>query len=197
MRLLFFCCPEPRMLKWLYAGNAFDEWTYTPCSAASYKVDSLSLSVALRVIQELWPALLPYYMLNQRERDRLFEWLDGVSRGALACAVSITALAPLIFVDGREMVALATAVIEPRHKENMNDRSSCEEGVLYSLRSNSPSSTSKACDPLWPLVFKGSGFFDRSSRFFDHSAAKLYDLTTYDRPAGVGCPPLLPDHGPK
>lgn len=40
IRLLFFCCPEPRMLKWLYAGNAFDEWTYAPCSAALYNVDS-------------------------------------------------------------------------------------------------------------------------------------------------------------
>lgn len=42
IRLLFFCCPEPRMLKWLYAGNAFDEWTYAPCSAALYNVDSLA-----------------------------------------------------------------------------------------------------------------------------------------------------------
>ena len=41
------------MLKRLYAGNAFDECTYIPCSAALDNVYFLSISVALQVISKI------------------------------------------------------------------------------------------------------------------------------------------------
>lgn len=125
MRLLFFCCPEPRTLKWLYAGNAFDEWTHTPRSAAQYKEDFLASSVALQVISSLRALASAPSLLHAKATGA--RWFFGcLQRHASVCCVNNRAR-PFHICGRWWNGTFASAIIGGEHKWSVRLWGRCTE----------------------------------------------------------------------